>query len=133
MPFPVWKRAMVASEPAYTTFGKVQVLIDIPGTPGMSGAPVYHGELGVSVPKHDAELLQAANRGEISALEALRGVAPSWHSSMALTLVGVYVGSQGNPVLDKLSLGRMFHRSLIDKLVQSGERGMNPFPPEQYC
>lgn len=133
MPFPVWKRAMVATEPAYTTFGQIQTLLDTPGTPGMSGSPVYRLSSGVSFAKDQYKQFREAQATGKTGLELIRALD---FSSMApgrvLSLVGVYAGSTCSPGLEKLSLGRMMFAATIDMLTMQGEPGMNPFPPERF-
>jgi Trypsin-like peptidase domain len=41
VPYPIWKRAMIAHEPGYLFQGVAQTMLDMPGHPGMSGSPVY--------------------------------------------------------------------------------------------
>lgn len=77
MPFPVWKRAMVATEPAYLVFGVPQALLDCPGTSGMSGSPVFRLLSGISMPAQDVENLNAVNEGKLSALEAIANLDPA--------------------------------------------------------
>jgi hypothetical protein len=48
---------------------------------------------------------------------------------MKLELAGVYAGSVGNKDLEKLQLGRVFPIDLVEGILRSGHRGINPFPP----
>lgn len=133
MPFPVWKRAMVATEPAYTVFGQVQTLLDTPGTPGMSGSPVYRVSEGVSVTSEQHAAFKALERGDENALRLISSInAAELKPAPVLSLIGVYAGSTGKPGLDRLSLGRMMLASTIDLLAMKGEPGNNPFPPEKF-
>lgn len=129
MPFPVWKKAMVASEPAYVVFGVPQVLLDTPGVPGMSGSPVFRMSAGFSLPLSNVENF---NNG-ISALDKICSLdAEQIKSIKMLTWIGVYSGSVGSSQLEQLALGRMFSASLVDLIVQKGELGQNEFKPEYF-
>jgi hypothetical protein len=130
MPFPIWKRAMVASEPGYTVLGQVQTLLDTPGNPGMSGSPVYRVSPGMAVTTEEHALFKAAERGERDLLEVLSEFNPTNRGTLPmLSLVGVYVGTTGKAGLERLSLGRMMLASCIDLVTVKGEPGHNPFPP----
>jgi hypothetical protein len=119
-PYPIWKSARVASEPAYLVMGVPQVLVDSAGVPGMSGSPVYRISRGITLPlpsdKGASDLLVALDTSKMEEVNLLN-------------FVGVYAGSTGNRDLDKLSLGRMFIASLVDLLILERHRGVNPFPP----
>jgi len=126
-PFPIWKRAMIATEPAYLAMGGPQT----PGAPGMSGSPVYRSGSGFAVNRDEAELFSKAERGEVSALNAVMGlsVESMRHESVTLEFIGVYAGATGDKNLERLNLGRMFVAGFVDQLVTKGEPGNNPFPP----
>lgn len=131
MPFPIWKRAMVASEPGYTVFGNTQTLLDTPGTPGMSGSPVYRLSPGLELTGDQHAKFSAMERGEIGALDALASLdIGSLGAGVVLNWIGVYAGSTGVPGMDRLSLGRMMLASIVDLVAMHGEPGENPFPPQ---
>ena len=133
MPFPVWKRAMVATEPAYTVFGVPQVLLDSPGTPGMSGSPVFRLMSGLSLPVQDVAAINDFHEGKRSALDALADLDPSKiQSAIILKWIGVYAGATGSKGLEQLNLGRMFHASMVDVATHQGLPGQNPYPPEPF-
>jgi len=133
-PYPIWKGARVASEPRFFIMGVPQVLIDTAGVPGMSGSPVYRVSRGLKVSRVAAKAIETLGTGDDGgALEALARLDLSQaEEEIALSFVGVYAGSTGNPELEKLSLGRMFIASLVDLLVVERQRGINPFPPDFY-
>jgi hypothetical protein len=108
VPFPIWKRAMVATEPGYTTFGAVQTLLDTPGAPGMSGSPVYRLSSGFGVTPEQYEKFQAVQRGQAQALDVLLSLdVKNLKPSLGLRWIGIYAGARGVPGMDRLSLGRM--------------------------
>lgn len=132
-PYPIWKSARVASEPAYLVMNIPQVLIDSVGVPGMSGSPVYRISRGTSLPllssKENSDHLDSGK----SALNLIASLDPSKMEEVnILNFVGVYAGSTGKQELEKLSLGRMFIASLVDLLIEKKCHGVNPFPPEVY-
>ncbi|MCK1493478.1 trypsin-like peptidase domain-containing protein [Bradyrhizobium sp. 180] len=131
-PYPTWKRAMLATEPAYTVLGTPTILLDMPGHPGMSGSPVYRSGRGFRVTRAQKEAIEAARTD--SALKALDMLSPDILSdtTVALELIGIYAGATGNRTMDKLNLGRMFMASLIELTIEKGQPGQNPFPPERY-
>jgi hypothetical protein len=102
---PIWKSGLIASEPD-PAGARPWFLIDAPGTPGMSGSPVYRR---VATPATD--------------------VGTGGHSPY-LELLGVYAGAVGDKALDALRLGRAFPIGLVEDLLRRGVRGYNPFPPE---
>lgn len=130
-PFPVWKRAMLATEPGYLVMGVPQLLLDTPGRPGMSGAPVFRSGRGFSITREQRDALRAFEKGETSALDIIAGfnVEQMMDETVVLTFVGVYAGSTDDPLLERLSLGRMFIGSFVDILVKEGTAGENPFSP----
>ncbi|WP_144241540.1 S1 family peptidase [Janthinobacterium agaricidamnosum] len=133
MPFPVWKRAMIASEPAYPVFGQIQTLLDTPGTPGMSGSPVYRISPGASVSRSQYEKIKEFKKdGKIDLDFFEKFDFTRIQSCLVLNLVGVYAGSTGKPGLDRLSLGRMILASNIDLMIMKGKPGINPFPPKYH-
>jgi hypothetical protein len=130
-PFPLWKRAMLASEPRYLTFGLPQMLIDTPGVPGMSGSPVFRSSDAFLASRQTFEAFEALERGEISSGALIDALNPEEMSqrTVGLSFVGIYAGSTGNTNADRLNLGRMFSASTIDLLVSQGQVGSNPYPP----
>lgn len=135
MPFPIWKRAMISTEPAYTVFGKLQVLVDTPGMPGMSGSPVFTISRGMAVSKGQHDAIRAFERGEKSALDAIRAVDFTKADPMpCLTFAGIYAGTtgKGGAGLERLALGRIMLAPMVDKVVNDGQLGKNPFMPERF-
>ena len=130
-PFPLWKRAMLASEPKYLTFGLPQMLIDTPGVPGMSGSPVFRSSDAFLASKQTVEAFEACKRGEISSGALIDVLNPEEMSqrTVGLSFVGIYAGSTGSTKMDRLNLGRMFSASAVDLLVSQGQAGINPYPP----
>ncbi|WP_243369747.1 serine protease [Geotalea sp. SG265] len=135
MPFPIWKKAMISSEPGYTVFGQLQVLVDTPGMPGMSGSPVFTLSEGFSVSKRQYEMLRGCQRGDISALDALGSIdLANCEPSPCLTFAGIYAGATGKGAagLERLALGRIMLAPMIEMIVKDGQPGNNPFPPEVH-
>lgn len=130
-PFPLWKRAMLASEPKYSTFGLPQLLIDTPGVEGMSGSPVFRSCDAFLASAQTIEAMAARKRGEISSGELIDTLNPDemTNRTVGLSFVGIYAGSTGNQKFERLNLGRMFPASVVDLLVTEGQLGQNPFPP----
>lgn len=135
MPFPIWKKAMIASEPAYTVLGQLHVLLDTAGMPGMSGAPVYTISSGVAVTEAQRDSFAAIQRGDLPAIDALSILqGSSFETKPSLTFAGIYAGSTGKGMagLDRLSLGRMMLAPMVEMVVQDGEAGTNPFVPQKF-
>lgn len=133
MPFPIWKRAMISSEPGYTVFGQLQVLVDTPGMPGMSGSPVFTISQGVSVSKEQHDAVKAFGRGESSALDAINALDLARAEPVpCLTFAGIYAGATGKGMagLEQLALGRIMLAPMVDMVVKDGQQGTNPFIPE---
>ena len=130
MPFPVWKRAMIAAEPRYTTFGVPQTLLDTPGAPGMSGSPVFRTSLGVSVTREQYDAFHAKDFGSSRALELMKSLEGVTRETVTLRWIGIYAGARSGEAIDRLSLGRMFFASAVDMATMHGEPGHNPFPPD---
>jgi len=136
-PFPIWKKAMVASEPAYAIDGKPFAYLDTPGRPGMSGSPVYAISDAIMVSPEVHEALDRANAGERSALHAIQSVDVSELSkpgnrTRGLEFVGVYSGTLGDSSLDRLNLGRFWPAWVLDDIEHDCRRGTNPVPPILY-
>jgi hypothetical protein len=135
MPFPVWKKAMISSEPGYTAFGQLQVLVDTPGLPGMSGSPVFTISQGMSVGKEQYEALRAFERGDRSAVDAINALDLTAAEPMpCLTFAGIYAGSTGKGMagLERLGLGRIMLAPLVGMIVKDGQAGTNPFIPKRH-
>ncbi len=131
-PFPVWKRAVVASDPAYRGAGPDWTLLDIPQIPGLAGSPVYRIRSDSRAARDEYEKSLAMERiewGLLGTIEAMNA-AQKMRPAAALSLVGVYVGACGDPALERLSLGTMVPAAAIGQLVARGEPGTNPYPPE---
>ncbi|MGJ5187592.1 S1 family peptidase [Bradyrhizobium sp. HKCCYLRH1034] len=109
----IWKGAMVASGRDTSVERRPWILVDTPGTPGMSGSPVYNRTLLISE-------RETSRGGDTSSQAAER---------MKLELAGVYAGSVGNKDLERLQLGRVFPIGLVEDILRRGQRGINPFPP----
>lgn len=125
-PFPVWKRAMISSEPGYTTLGKRLVLLDAPGRPGMSGAPVFFSAPGVSV---DRETYLAVKSKDLSkGAEVISKISPETmsDSTVVLEFCGVYAGSYGDSELERMNLGRMIPLDMVSWLLREPSPGSNP-------
>jgi len=135
MPFPIWKKAMISSEPNYTVFGQLQVLVDTPGMPGMSGSPVFTLSSGIEVTKKQYDAIKSLNRGIGSAVEVLSDFGEvSGEPVPCLTFAGIYAGATGKGMagLEKLALGRIMLAPMVETVIRDGQPGSNPFPPEMY-
>ncbi|OQW71313.1 MAG: hypothetical protein BVN33_15275 [Proteobacteria bacterium ST_bin13] len=124
-PFPIWKRAAIASEPGYTTLGKRVVLLDTPGRPGMSGAPIFFSAPGINV---DRETAAAIKSGDVSrASDMLLNLSPEamGDSTVVLEFCGVYAGSYGDAELEKMNLGRMIPLDMVSLLLKEPKKGSN--------
>lgn len=132
MPYPVWKRAMVATEPTFHAMGTRQVLLDTAGNPGMSGAPVFASAPGFKASRQTAEAMAAYDQGEIDELALFDCLSPSelQDATVVLSFVGVYTGATGSRQLEEMKLGRMFTARLVELMITEGQPGRNPFPPE---
>lgn len=133
IPYALWKRAMLASEPSVQMFGNSQMLIDTAGTPGMSGSPVFISHQAyMDTPEHVAAK-QRVESGETRWFDE-----PDWLNidratqTIGLEWIGIYAGATENKKLDRLQLGRMYSASAVDQVIQSGVPGENPFPPTRF-
>lgn len=106
---PIWKGAMIASEPGSLASGRPWILLDAPGEPGMSGSPVY----------------RRSTRSSPSA----GGSPVPVDQEVELELLAIYAGAVGDKSLEALRLGRAFPVSFVERLLRSGKQGHNPFPP----
>ena len=134
-PYPMWKRAMVASEPAYLQFGNPQTFIDTPGTPGMSGSAVFRSTDAFATDEATAATFEKLQTGEGVELERLAKIDTNHlnDQTVGLDFVGIYAGSTSDPALERLQLGRMYPSSVIDLIKNGkGEKGSNPYPPELF-
>jgi hypothetical protein len=134
VPYPLWKRGMLASEPGYTLFGNPQMFIDIPGSPGMSGSPVFRPKDAALLDAAAARVVKDYEAGKIGAVDMLASLDPQQvqDRTVGLDFVGVYAGATDDKSLDRLQLGRMYPASVVELLVTKGEQGTNPFPPISY-
>lgn len=133
-PFPIWKKAMVASEPAYTIDGKQFIFLDTPGRPGMSGSPVYAISDSILVSQKTHAALNRATIGMGSALDTIMDLdaeelANPQNRTRGLEFVGIYSGSLGDQSLDNLNLGRFWSSLILDDIKKSPIHGSNPVPP----
>lgn len=133
-PFPIWKKAMVASEPAYAINGKLFAYLDTPGRPGMSGSPVYAIFDSILVTENAHAAVTRANAGEGSALDALAELDPKEmadpkNHTRGLEFLGVYSGSLGDQSLERLNLGRFWSSAVLEAIKKNPKIGSNPVPP----
>lgn len=133
-PFPIWKKSMIASEPAYTIDGKPFAYLDTPGRPGMSGSPVYAISDAVLVSGGTHAAMAAVDAGEASALELIKNLDVEEYSdpknrTRSLEFVGIYSGSLGDQALDQLNLGRFWSSAVLEDIKKNPVRGSNPFSP----
>jgi hypothetical protein len=131
VPYPLWKRGMLSSEPGYTLFGNPQMFIDTPGAPGMSGSPVFRSRGAFLVDATTAEAQKDYEARKIGALDLIVQFDANQllNRTVGLDFVGVYAGATADNTLDRLQLGRMYPASVVEQLVTNGEPGCNPYPP----
>jgi len=98
----IWKGAMVANGQDTSAERRPWILVDTPGTPGMSGSPVYNRTFLTS------ETRESRGGGPSSQVEG----------QMKLELAGVYDGAVGNKDLEKLQLGRIFPIDLVEGILR---------------
>jgi hypothetical protein len=111
----IWKGAMVASG-RDSAEGRPWILVDAPGVPGMSGAPVYYRTIASA--RIGGEHHRSGQHGAGQAKDRVK-----------LELVGVYAGAAGEKALEELRLGRVFPIHLVEETLRRRERGFNPFQP----
>lgn len=130
VPYPLWKRAMLSSEPSVQFFGSPQVLLDMSGTPGMSGSPVFVSHDGFLNTRDavDAQARVDAGKSRLWDEPELFDFSRE-KKTVELEWIGVYAGSTGIKSLDQLQLGRMYAASAVDDVVNNGLPGVNPFVP----
>jgi len=134
-PFPIWKKAMVASEPKYTIDGKPFAYLDTPGRPGMSGSPVYAISDAILVSDRTHAAMAAANAGQASASDVIKNLdvgelSNPKNRTRSLEFVGIYSGSLGDQSLDRLNLGRFWSSAVLEAIKKNPATGSNPFPPD---
>lgn len=115
IPAAVWKSATIASDTQLPVLNKIQVLLDTPGRPGMSGSPVFLTTTGVRL-TNDQMALNALER-----LTKLSGEQSEFRAMM-ISFVGVYAGSYGDQEFERLNLGRMLPSGFITGML---DKGMN--------
>lgn len=130
VPYPLWKRGLLASEPSRQMFGNPQVLIDTAGTPGMSGSPVFVSHHAFITTPEEIAAQARVDSGESTWMDEpeLFGFERA-KQTVELEWIGVYAGATENAKLDRLQLGRMYAASAVDELIADGVPGTNPFPP----
>jgi hypothetical protein len=104
-PYPIWKRASLATEPQFDIDGLPMMLIDTATRPGMSGSPVFARQLGVTRQKGKVVL----GGGD------------------AKCFLGVYSSRVGD--LTGLQLGTVWKPSVIDEIIEGGVIGKGPYDP----
>ncbi|MBM7328718.1 trypsin-like peptidase domain-containing protein [Agrobacterium sp. S2] len=128
-PFPIWKKAMIASEPAYTIDGKAYTYLDTPGRPGMSGSPVYALSNGFEATAEEKDALSSAG-SPLERIDILSKIGDRFNKPVpVLEFVGVYSGSYGDQSLDRLNLGRFWPAGLLGGYENKLIIGQNPYPP----
>ncbi|MGN6122854.1 MAG: S1 family peptidase [Sphingomonas oligoaromativorans] len=130
-PFPVWKRAMIASEPSATLNGRPQIYLDTPGRPGMSGSPVYFISEGMSFGVAGDSVPRSTGFKAADAWEHFMGNPNSSLAGGAIVLefAGIYSGSMGDLSLDRLNLGLAWFSGLVSALLDKQRPGRNTFSP----
>jgi hypothetical protein len=130
--YPVWKRAMIASEPSSLLRGLPQMYLDTPGRPGMSGSPVYFISEGVGFSSGNEAPVPGTTVGNDieSWMRIIEGSNPSFASgAIILEFVGIYSGSMGDSSLDRLNLGLSWFGMLVSALISKPLPGQNSFSP----
>lgn len=100
--FPVWKRGSVATEPWLTIKNLPVFLVDSTTREGMSGSPVYLRSFGQCI--HENGNVEMTN-------------------GPTNRFVGVYSGRYGADVEDEAQLGRVWHRGVINEIIDGGVKG----------
>jgi hypothetical protein len=131
-PLPIWKRAMLATEPYLSDPAFGDLLLDSPANPGMSGSPIYRTSVDYFDGPDQLAAEEAVIRGELEPLEAsvIGFQDMSAREIVALELVGIYAGATGFEELEKLQLGRAFSVETIERIITEASSGWNPFPPD---
>lgn len=133
-PFPIWKRAMLASEAGFGAIGHPYLLLDAAALPGMSGSPIYRLSRDYADGPEQIAAEEAVARGEMDPLDAsvLAFTDMDRREVVALELVAIYAGATGIKELKEMQLGRAFSTSLLDRLLEHGSAGTNPYPPQLF-
>jgi hypothetical protein len=105
---PIWKRASIASEPAYNWRDQPRFLIDTATRSGMSGAPV--------VLRHSGILKQSEGPG----------MGPSDLIGTMTRFAGIYSGRIGDDLLE-VQLGVVWRADVLDDILSQNTSGMNPY------
>ena len=100
--FPIWKRASVATEPNFSHDDRPVFLVDAASREGMSGAPVVLRSFGG---------YDTAQGGRIAGPGAFT------------RFVGIYSGRYGAEDELGAQLGRVWHRAVIDEVIEAGLPG----------
>lgn len=129
-PFPIWKRASIASEPMIAIGGMPKFYLDTPGRPGMSGSPVFRLSSGALLtPEENSAIKNAVKSGSsLEVIAAMPDLADR-HQRVILQLIGIYSGSLGDQQLNSMRLGVVWHASCINYLFTNPLSGNNPYPP----
>jgi hypothetical protein len=109
-PFPIWKRASIASEPEVLVNREHYFFVDSASRQGMSGAPVIARAWG----------LYQAEGGD-------QGGDPGAHNKF----LGIYSGRMGAEDELQAQLGRVWHGRLIDGIIKGRRRGSHPWTSRQ--
>lgn len=136
-PFPIWKKAMVASEPNYLINGKPFAYLDTPGRPGMSGSPVYAISDAILVSQKLHEDIESISSRQVSALDLISKLSPEElanpsNRTRKLEFIGIYSGSAGDDSLNKLNLGRFWPYGVLENIKSKPICGSNPVPPNFF-
>ena len=100
--FPVWKRGSIASEPDIPIEDNSVFLVDSATRPGMSGSPVYCRTSGG----------YRSTKGTYSMTGGLN-----------TRFIGVYSGRYGADDELAAQLGRVWHQSVLDEIIDSETQG----------
>lgn len=146
-PYPIWKRAYVASEPSILIGSLPKFYLDAPGRPGMSGSPIFmlsKEKVFGTTPENHERLKKSLERFEslenagsaldrIASLDidALREGAKNSREINLLRFAGIYSGAVGDKSLEDLKVGVAWHAALVDQLFTHPVDGENPYPPLQ--
>ena len=130
IPLPLWKRGMISSEPSLKMFGQSQYLIDSPGTPGMSGSPVFVSHEAYIETVESLEAQKRIDEGKSFIWEEPNVFDLSRErKTVELEWIGIYAGATGDKRLETVKLGRAHAASAVDALISQGVPGVNPYPP----
>jgi hypothetical protein len=107
-PFPIWKRASIASEPEIDLDGLPKLLIDTATRKGMSGSPVIAVRRGLTNPRGTSGFSDATIIG------------------MAETFLGIYSGRVDDDPLGA-QIGIVWKASVVEEIISAGVTGKTPF------